>query len=65
MKARVDKGKCIGCGLCTETCPNVFRMDDDGLAVAKAEAIDKADEADAETAAEVCPAGAIEIKPAD
>jgi ferredoxin len=24
----VDKDKCSGCGLCTETAPDVFRMDD-------------------------------------
>lgn len=63
MKARVDKSKCIGCGLCTSTCPTVFAMDDDGLAVAKPEAIDKAAEADADAAAADCPAAAIEIRP--
>jgi ferredoxin len=65
MKARVDKSKCIGCGLCTSTCPRVFSMDDDGLAVAKPAVMDKADEADAQTAAEDCPAAAIEVKPED
>ncbi len=27
---KVDKKKCIGCGLCTELCPEVFEMGDDG-----------------------------------
>ena len=31
MKAVVDKETCIGCGLCTNICPAVFDMDDDGL----------------------------------
>ncbi len=27
---KVDKEKCIGCGLCTELCPEVFEMQCDG-----------------------------------
>ena len=33
MKYRVDES-CIGCGLCAGTCPEVFTMSDDGVAVA-------------------------------
>ncbi len=32
MKVVLDHSGCIGCGLCVETCPEVFRMADDGLA---------------------------------
>lgn len=32
MKAIIDRGGCIGCGLCASTCPEVFAMADDGLA---------------------------------
>ncbi len=28
----VDKDVCISCNLCVDTVPEVFRMDDDGLA---------------------------------
>ena len=31
MKATIIEG-CIGCGLCVSTCPEVFRMQDDGTA---------------------------------
>ena len=34
MKAYVDKDTCIGCELCTQICPDVFSMDDDGKSVA-------------------------------
>ena len=33
MKYLVNEG-CIGCGLCAGTCPEVFSMGDEGLAVA-------------------------------
>ena len=32
MKANVDKNTCIGCGACTSICPEVFSIEDDGLA---------------------------------
>ena len=32
MKAMLDRSGCISCGLCAETCPEVFRMADDGVA---------------------------------
>lgn len=32
MKAVIDRSGCIGCGLCADSCPQVFAMADDGLA---------------------------------
>ena len=59
MRYFVNDG-CIGCGLCAGTCPDVFSMSDDGVAVA----IDMdVPEDSLETAAEAmdnCPASAIE-----
>ena len=59
MKYFVNDG-CIGCGLCAGTCPDVFSMSDDGVAVA----IDMdVPEDSLETATEAkdnCPASAIE-----
>lgn len=59
MKYFVNDG-CIGCGLCAGTCPNVFSMSDDGVAVAiktdvPEEALDSASEAK-----DNCPVSAIE-----
>ena len=34
---KVDKKKCIGCGLCASTCGEVFEMRDDGKAEVKAQ----------------------------
>ncbi len=37
MVIKVDKKKCIGCGACASTCPNVFELGDDGKAKVKAQ----------------------------
>ena len=31
----VDQNKCIGCGLCVSTCPDVFELDENGKARVK------------------------------
>ena len=35
MVIKVDKKKCIGCGTCPSICPDVFKLEADGKAVAK------------------------------
>jgi len=53
----VDKDLCVGCGLCTQVCADVFEMTADG----KAGIIDGADlSADCvQDAVDQCPVGAI------
>ncbi len=60
MKAVVDES-CIGCTLCTQTCPEVFRMEDDH-SVAYADPVPEGAEDDCRRAAEECPANAITIE---
>lgn len=48
---------CIGCGACEATCPEVFELNGDGVAVAKD--VDTANPA-AKEAMEGCPVDAIE-----
>lgn len=48
---------CIGCGACTGIAPEVFEMNDEGLASVIGE-----DEATAKEAAEACPVEAIEVE---
>lgn len=62
MKAFVDRDECIGCGLCTTICPEVFELDDEGIAIViadpiPADAIDTAIEAK-----DSCPTEAISIE---
>lgn len=62
MKAFVDKDLCISCGLCVQTCPDVYSWDDDD----KAEAIDaevpEELEEDVQEAADGCPTDAISVQ---
>lgn len=60
MKYFVNEN-CIGCGLCTEICPEIFELTDEGTAHAKDEAeMENALEACADEALESCPVDAIE-----
>jgi ferredoxin len=61
MKAIVDEETCIGCGLCAETCPEVFEMGDDKARVK----VDEVPEDVADTckeAVEDCPVESITLE---
>ncbi|WP_368491142.1 ferredoxin [Clostridium sp. BJN0013] len=62
MKAAVDKGTCISCGLCPEVCPDVFDMDGDGKAVATVNEVPKTSQDSAKEAADGCPVSAITVE---
>lgn len=62
MKAKLDRTGCISCGLCTETCPEVFRMADDGVAEVYQEDVPKDAEKEAVEAQEGCPASVITVQ---
>ena len=61
MKASVN-ANCIGCGLCEGTCPEVFHMNDSGLAEAIEGEIPTEQLALAEEARDGCPVSAIDIE---
>ncbi len=62
MKAIIDKETCIGCSLCADTCPEVFKMDDNEKANVLADPVPSDQESCAEQAANDCPSNAISIK---
>ncbi len=61
MKARIDPDACTGCGLCEETCPEVFELSDD-VAKVKVDVVSPEAQASCRTAAEECPVEAISIE---
>ena len=62
MKAYVDKDACIGCNLCEELCPKVFKMTDDGYAVAADDDLDDSVIECANESKDQCPVEAITIE---
>jgi len=60
MKVKVDREACIGCGLCEESCPEVFALDDEGKAYVLPDADFSA--CDLEEVANSCPAEAITVE---
>ncbi|MFW6253575.1 MAG: ferredoxin [Chitinivibrionales bacterium] len=62
MKAIVDQDTCTGCGLCPEICPEVFELNDEGLAYPKVDQIPSDAEDSAREAADGCPVEAITIE---
>ncbi len=62
MKANVDRDLCAGCGVCAETCPEVFEMDEDDVAVVKLDPIPPEHQEACRDAADQCPSDAIEIQ---
>jgi ferredoxin len=60
MKVKVDREKCIGCGVCAVIAPKSFRLGEDG----KSEPIEPAGDSEAmiKNAVESCPVGAISVK---
>lgn len=60
MKVKVNKELCIGCGACQSIVPEVFEIEDDGLATAKEEVINDNIKEDVIDALEGCPTSAIE-----
>lgn len=60
-KAIVDPELCIGCGMCESICPEVFEMNDEGIAVAIADVTEDVEES-ANEAKDACPTEAISIE---
>ncbi len=60
MEVKVNKDKCLGCGMCVGINSDVFNFDDDGLAKADNSKITEENEDEVKDAINSCPVGAIE-----
>ena len=61
MKAHIDRDGCISCGLCANTCPEVFEIADDGLAKVIQDPVPESCEGAVKEAAEGCPVSIISV----
>ena len=62
MKVSVDPTLCSGCGPCTDICPEVFELDQGGIAIVKVNQIPADLEEACRQAADNCPTEAIVIE---
>jgi len=58
-KVTVDASLCTGCGLCESSCPEVFKMQDDGIAHVISESCSEGH--NLQEIAEQCPVEAIKV----
>lgn len=62
MKATIDRDGCIECGLCASTCPEVFRMGDDGPAEVYVDSVPEEVTESAIEAQDGCPVSVITVE---
>ena len=62
MKAIVDADACIGCGLCENTSPEVFKMNAADIAEVIADPVPEEAKESCSEAAEACPVNAISLE---
>lgn len=62
MKIVADRERCEGHGLCADTAPEVYELDDDAIVVLVHETVPAALERKAEAGARVCPVAALKVE---
>ncbi len=62
LRIVADRSRCCGYGLCAQMCPEVYKLDENGLVYLEAETFDAALEEAAREGAEACPAEAIVVE---
>lgn len=60
MNALIERDGCIGCGLCCEICPEVFRIADDNFAMVYAPVLEQ-NLSSAREAEQSCPVAVIRV----
>ncbi|MDI6758263.1 MAG: ferredoxin [Candidatus Omnitrophota bacterium] len=57
-KVTIDVSTCVGCGLCEQSCPEVFQIEGDGIAHIKAQTCSLHN---LKEVADTCPVNAIKV----
>ncbi len=64
LRVIVDRSRCCGYGLCAQLCPEVYKLDENGLVYVESESIPSGLEEEAREGAAACPAEALIIQEA-
>jgi ferredoxin len=64
LKVVIDRSSCCGYGICAEICPDVFRLDDNGIVYVVDALVPEGLEEQAREGAEACPQSALGVEPA-
>lgn len=64
LKVVINKPACCGYGVCNEICPDVYKLDENGIVYVDDEIVPAGFEAAAREGADACPQSALKVEPA-
>lgn len=64
LRVVIDRTRCCGYGLCAAICPEVYKLDAEGLVYVESELVPAHLEESAREGAVACPAEALAVEPA-
>ena len=64
LKVVISKPACCGYGVCAEICPDVFKLDENGIVYVENEIVPEGLEDLAREGADACPQSALKVVPA-
>ena len=62
LRVVANRGACCGYGVCSEICPEIFGVDDNGIVTLKAEWVPAGLEEKAREGAQACPQSALAVE---
>jgi len=65
MRVIADRSRCCGYGLCAQVCPQVYKLDADGLVYLESDTVPPGLEEEAAEGAAACPSEALRVEAAE
>ena len=62
LQVRADRSRCCGYGLCAQLCPQIYKLDENGLVYVEVDTVPPELEEEAREGAAACPAEALVIE---